>query len=173
MYSLIKRSLCTYNAAQVLRHHTRGCSAGAVACSVGVAADGPEAAGVGFLDRARRVWVRTVTVPAAVKARTDLWTVTAKITDGPLFRAVSKGGEVQGRALQHEKAVWRIVARYARETELGKVAPHDLRRTCAKLCRKAGGDLEQIQLLLGHASVQTTERYLGTEQNLVEAVNGQ
>ena len=64
-----------------------------------------------------------------------------------------------------------LVVRYARETELGKLAPHDLRRTCAKLCRKVGGDLEQIQLLLGHASVQTTERYLGTEQALVSAVN--
>ena len=48
---------------------------------------------------------------------------------------------------------------------------HDLRRTCAKLCRKSGGDLEQIQMLLGHASIQTTEKYLGMQQNLVEAVN--
>ncbi|HEX4231271.1 MAG TPA: site-specific integrase [Bryobacteraceae bacterium] len=51
------------------------------------------------------------------------------------------------------------------------LTPHDLRRTCAKLCRKAGGELEQIQLLLGHASIQTTERYLGTKQDLVQAVN--
>ena len=61
--------------------------------------------------------------------------------------------------------------RYAKATDLGKLAPHDLRRTCAKLCWKAGGELEQIQLLLGHASIQTTERYLGTEQALAHAVN--
>jgi integrase len=34
-------------------------------------------------------------------------------------------------------------------------APHDLRRICARLCHQAGGELEQIQFLLGHVSVQT------------------
>ena len=115
--------------------------------------------------------VRTVTVPAGVKARVDLWTTAAGITAGRIFRPVTRGGVVKGTAILDEKVVWRLVVRYARQTELGKLAPHDLRRTCAKLCRKAGGDLEQIQLLLGHASVQTTERYLGTEQSLVSAVN--
>lgn len=115
--------------------------------------------------------VRTVTVPAGVKARIDLWTSAAGIIEGRIFRPVTRAGIVKGSAILDEKVVWRLVVRYARETELGKLAPHDLRRTCAKLCRKAGGDLEQIQLLLGHASVQTTERYLGTEQNLVSAVN--
>ena len=52
-----------------------------------------------------------------------------------------------------------------------KLQAHDARRTCAKLCRAAGGDLEQIQLLLGHSSMQTTEQYLGTKQNLSEAPN--
>jgi integrase len=54
---------------------------------------------------------------------------------------------------------------------LEHIAPHDLRRTCAKLCYSNGGELEQIQFLLGHASVLTTERYLGSKQNLDEPVN--
>ena len=44
-------------------------------------------------------------------------------------------------------------------------------RTCARLCHLAGGELEQIQFLLGHASVQTTERYLGCKQKFRHAVN--
>jgi site-specific recombinase XerD len=68
--------------------------------------------------------------------------------------------------------VWHIVTKYARQLGLvDKLAHHDMRRTCAKLCRESGGDLEQIQFLLGHASIQTTERYLGSRQNLKEAVN--
>jgi hypothetical protein len=39
------------------------------------------------------------------------------------------------------------------------------------LCHDSGGELEQIQFLLGHASVQTTERYLGCKQNLGSPVN--
>ena len=35
---------------------------------------------------------------------------------------------------------------------------HDLRRTCARPCHLAGGELDQIQFLLGHVSIQTTDR---------------
>ena len=45
------------------------------------------------------------------------------------------------------------------------------RRTCARLCHLAGGELDQIQFLLGHVSIQTTERYLGCKQKLTCAVN--
>ena len=115
--------------------------------------------------------LRTVTVPAGVKARLDLWMTAAGITKGRIFRPVNKGGKMRADKILDGKIVRALVVRYAQQTDLGKLAPHDLRRTCAKLCRKAGGDLEQIQLLLGHASVQTTERYLGTEQALSHAVN--
>jgi integrase/recombinase XerD len=114
---------------------------------------------------------RTVTVPAAVKARIDIWLTAGEIQSGRIFRPINKGDVISGAEIKDEKAVWRLVMRYAKATDLGKLAPHDLRRTCAKLCRKAGGELEQIQLLLGHASIQTTERYLGTEQALAHAVN--
>ena len=58
-----------------------------------------------------------------------------------------------------------------RKLGMPKLAPHDLRRSCAKLCHAAGGELEQIQFLLGHVSVQTTERYLGCKQRISGAVN--
>jgi integrase/recombinase XerD len=64
-----------------------------------------------------------------------------------------------------------MLRQYAAEVGVPGIAPHDLRRTCAKLCRAAGGELEQIQMLPCHASVQTTERYLATKQNLVHAPN--
>ena len=38
-------------------------------------------------------------------------------------------------------------------------------------CHQAGGELDQIQFLLGHVSVQTTEKYLGCKQRLRRAVN--
>jgi integrase len=59
----------------------------------------------------------------------------------------------------------------AARADIEKLAPYDRRRTCARLCRLAGGELDQIQFLLGHVSMQTTERYLGCKQKLRIAVN--
>ena len=67
--------------------------------------------------------------------------------------------------------VWQVVKQYAKKVGLARLAPHDLRRSCAKLCHSAGGELEQIQFPLGHVSVQTTERYLGCKQRIQGAVN--
>ena len=114
--------------------------------------------------------VRTVPVPEWVKAALDVWTAVAKIQSGRLFRCVNKTGSVWGKGIT-EKVVWCIVREFGAKANLEKVAPHDLRRTCARLCHESGGELEQIQFLLGHVSVQTTERYLGCKQRLRDAVN--
>jgi len=114
--------------------------------------------------------VRTAPVPTWVKVAVDAWTLAAGIGDGRIFRPVNRGDRVAGERMG-EKVVWQMLQEYAKAVGLTGIAPHDLRRTCAKLCRSAGGELEQIQMLLGHASVQTTERYLGTKQDLVYAPN--
>jgi integrase/recombinase XerD len=48
-------------------------------------------------------------------------------------------------------------------------APHDMRRTFAKLCRKRGGEIEQIEVLLGHGSRPPS--VIWAEQNFISAVN--
>jgi site-specific recombinase XerD len=70
-----------------------------------------------------------------------------------------------------QNVIWYVVKACAARAGITALAPHDLRRTCARLCRAAGGELEQIQFLLGHASVQSTERYIGCKQDLARAVN--
>ncbi|HEX7422786.1 MAG TPA: DUF2293 domain-containing protein [Terriglobales bacterium] len=114
--------------------------------------------------------IRTVPMPKWVKEAVDCWTCAARITSGRIFRAVSRTGSVWGTGIS-ENVVWHVVSKRCNQGELEHVAPHDLRRTCARLCHSSGGELEQIQFLLGHSSVQTTERYLGCKQNLGNPVN--
>jgi integrase len=114
--------------------------------------------------------VRIVPIPTWVKGAIEAWTAAAAITDGPLFRAINKAGRVWGDGMS-PKALWDVVRAAASRAGINKLAPHDLRRTCARLCHLAGGELDQIQFLLGHVSIQTTERYLGCKQKLRIAVN--
>jgi len=85
---------------------------------------------------------------------------------GQVVSSGAQDGENLGREADG-KGGWHVVREYA----LNKLAPHDLRRTCARLCYAAGGELEQIQFLVGHVSIQTTERYLGCKQRIQDAVN--
>src|SRR6202167_4400161 len=103
--------------------------------------------------------IRTVPMPDWVKRTIDDWLSEADISQGKLFRCVSRKGTAWGTEIT-EKVVWHVVKEYAKKLGVTKLAPHDLRRSCARLCHSAGGELEQIQFLLGHVSVQTTEKYL-------------
>jgi site-specific recombinase XerD len=114
--------------------------------------------------------IRTVPIPEWVKAALDQWTEAAGVRTGRLFRAVAGTGKVWGEGIS-QNVVWYVVKTCCERAGLEHIAPHDLRRTCAKLCHDSGGELEQIQFLLGHVSVETTERYLGCKQRLRGAVN--
>ena len=114
--------------------------------------------------------VRTVPVPSWVKTGVDVWLAAAEVSAGPVFQAINKAGRIGANAFS-PKVIWGVVKTACSKCGLDRVAPHDLRRTCARLCHQAGGELEQIQFLLGHVSVQTTERYLGCKQRIRNAVN--
>lgn len=62
-----------------------------------------------------------------------------------------------------ERVVWHVVKDYSSKLDIEKLAPHDLRRSCARLCHMAGGEMEQIQFLLGHVSVETTDEVPGQQ----------
>jgi integrase len=81
--------------------------------------------------------------------------------NSPILRPFGRGGKPLARALS-PTAIREIVWRYA------AVAPHDLRRTFARLAREGGAPLTDIQQALGHASVTTTERYVNERVNLTK-----
>ena len=112
--------------------------------------------------------LRKLAAEAAANSLIDPGTASAGITSGPVLRPVSKAGLV-GEGSISSQAVFETVIRCARLAGLGKVTPHDLRRTFAKLAHQGRAPLEQIQISMGHASIQTTERYLGLKQNLHDA----
>jgi site-specific recombinase XerD len=97
--------------------------------------------------------IRTIPVADWVKELIDDWLHSAGMSSGRIFRRVTRARTVWGNGLS-EKVVWHVVRQYARKVGIEKLAPHDLRRTCTRLCHDAGGELDQIQFLLGHVSVQ-------------------
>jgi site-specific recombinase XerD len=111
--------------------------------------------------------VRTVPMPAWAKSAIDEWLAAAGFSTGLVLGAVNKGDRITGQGMSAQ-SIYEVVEGYGRK--LGaSLAPHDVRRTFAKLAHKGRAPLEQIQISLGHASIQTTERYLGVQQDLTDA----
>ena len=111
--------------------------------------------------------VRTVPMPGWTKVDIDAWLTAAGITTGRIFRAMHKGGGILRQTLTAQ-SIFLILVDYGDRMGL-RFAPHDARRSFAKLAHRGRAALEQIQIALGHASIQTTERYLGVRQDLSDA----
>jgi site-specific recombinase XerD len=116
----------------------------------------------------KRDKIRSVPMPGWAKAAIDEWSRVSGIAEGLVFRAVNKGDRMVGEGITAQ-AIYNAIVGYADELKKKGVAPHDLRRTFAKLAHKGGAPIDQIQLSLGHESIQTTEAYLGVEQDLTDA----
>lgn len=115
----------------------------------------------------KRSKIRSVPMPSWAKSALDAWLTVSSIKSGPVFIPIKRGGHVQAGQMTPQ-SIFDVVYAYA--TTLGiAVRPHDLRRTFAHLTFSSGAPVEQIQLTLGHESLQTTERYIGVKQDLAHA----
>ena len=111
--------------------------------------------------------IRTVPMPSWAKCLIEEWAQVLGAAVGPILRRVNKRDVIAGAGMK-AASVFRVVKQYSVEIGIG-IAPHDLRRTFAKLAYRGRAPLEQIQLSLGHSSISTTERYLGVRQDLADA----
>jgi len=121
---------------------------------------------VDLIGKGRRV--RSVPMPQWAQQAIDAWTRMAGIESGFVFRQLDKSKRVAGDRLTARR-IFQIVRSAGGTIGIPGLAPHDLRRTFARLAHRGKSALEQIQLSLGHASVMTTERYLGVRQDLTDA----
>ncbi len=77
----------------------------------------------------------------------------------------------RGGRLRRE-AIWELVKKYAARAGLpDSISPHTLRHSFATHMLGGGADLRQVQELLGHASIATTQIYTHVEQSRLKRVH--
>ena len=113
--------------------------------------------------------IRSIPVAPWVYVAVKAWLDRVGITSGPIWRAINRGDWIASEKPLTPQAIRNIIKRNADAMGYGEIAPHDLRRTFAKLARKGGASLEQIQFSLGHSNVSITADYVGNEQDFSTA----
>lgn len=96
----------------------------------------------------KRGKVRSIPMPGWAKQAIERWSEACGVSEGFIFRAVNRGDVITGEGITPQ-AIRNIVAGYVKQLKQQGIAPHDLRRTFAKLAHKGGAGLDQIQLSLG------------------------
>lgn len=91
----------------------------------------------------------------------------ARATTTPPWLLLSR----RGRRLRRE-AIWELVKKYAaRAAAPPSISPHTLRHSFATHVLAGGADLRQVQEMLGHASIATTQIYTHVDQSRLQKVH--
>lgn len=119
----------------------------------------------------KRNKTRSVPLSPWVSKLIRQWQLVAEVHSGLLLRAINKSDNLTGRVRTKgggltsggvsPKAIYNLVVRLAELTGIKGLGPHSLRRTWARRAYKQEYPLDQIQAILGHESIRTTELYIG------------
>lgn len=101
---------------------------------------------------------RLVPIPERGRELMNCWLSIRGNEPGPLLLPVNRGSKVMMRRLTSQSVLY-VLTNRAKEANIDKFSPHDLRRTCAGDLLDAGVDIVTVQHLLGHAKVDTTAKY--------------
>jgi site-specific recombinase XerD len=112
---------------------------------------------------------RSIPIAAWCKAAIDDWLAVSGINNGYVFCSLDRV-LVKNKVIKKltPEALGYLIVKYGQMIGVD-LACHDMRRSFAKLSYQGGASLDQIQLSLGHASIVTTERYLGSKQSYTDA----
>ncbi len=76
-----------------------------------------------------------------------------------------------GKPLRRE-AIWELVKKYAKVAGVpASISPHSMRHSFATHMLAGGADLRQVQEMLGHASIATTQIYTHVDQTRLKQVH--
>jgi integrase/recombinase XerD len=82
---------------------------------------------------------------------------------------VSRGGKALTREM-----LWVLVKKYVRRAGLNaKLSPHSIRHSFATHMLAGGADLRSVQEMLGHANIQTTQRYTHVDRDRLRSIHKQ
>jgi integrase len=109
---------------------------------------------------------RTIPISAVLSGHLKTWERMA----GGEFVARSLVNGILGDRLS-PSGVYNLVRRYGAMIGADEAATHDTRRTYATLGLNAGVPITQISVLLGHESIDTTQRYLNLELDLTTTIS--
>jgi integrase/recombinase XerC len=128
------------------------------------------------IDEARHLELDDIDVKRGMITVTPKPTWTTKsyrYRDIPVSEATARAAvtfvKTRHSVLLDDKSVWQEVQRVRKLAEVAHFSPHDLRRHFASMLHQNGAPLKLISVLLGHGSIQVTERYVRLAQEPEEA----